>query len=184
MLYRWEGRQKSMRRERVGRGLEDSQSLPKMSPATEKEGQKFPDISLPPPSNLLPVPGTGQSQQQKPRKCCLQGSQPVIWSTAPEKQGKNNSKQPQDLPRGVLWARKALQLSRWSDYFMPSIHSLPASPWPQCSTGVLDNLSSWCNSSSPLKIGKGHHSRGDMILFVLHRPLSKENLNEHLNMKH
>lgn len=59
--------------EDVGRALEDSQLLPKMPPAIVKERQKCLGISLSPPSNLPPVPVTGQTQQE-PRRCYLQGS--------------------------------------------------------------------------------------------------------------
>ena len=37
-------------REGVGRALEEGQLPPKTPPATEKEGQKYPGISLPPPA--------------------------------------------------------------------------------------------------------------------------------------
>lgn len=48
-------------KEGVGRAQEDSQSLREMSPAILKEGQECVGLSLPPPPNLPPVPGIGQT---------------------------------------------------------------------------------------------------------------------------
>lgn len=145
--------------------------------AVSQRRAEHPGTPLPPPSSLPAAPRPGLTERE-PRGCSLQG--PAPWDLGTNtlglraQHGKSEDRVTANRFKvccGVLWVTRAFFTAETMKrlfyaactFLYHSTAPSPVPPLPQSSAKVLEDLSSWCGSSSARKDGQGHHDRDGRI---------------------